>query len=69
MVKAYNLTKRLKKIVQTVGPMLVAIDQHKERARYHKEQLNENLLVMYESSRHVSHQLWRESDSSDVETE
>lgn len=69
MVKAHNLTKRLKKIVQTVGPLLVTIDKYKARARYHKEQLNENLLVMYESSRQVSHQLWRESDSSDAETE
>ena len=49
--------------------MLVTIDEYKEKARYHKEQLNENLLIMYESSRQVSHQLWRESDSSDVETE
>ena len=67
MVKAHNLTKRLKKIVKHVGPTLVTIDRFRKKARYHKERMNQNLLVMYESSRNVSHQLWRESDSSETE--
>ena len=66
-VPVYNLTKRLKKIVEKNGHQLRAIDEMKKEAMFHRAEMNKRLLGMFEASVQISDKLWYQSEGSDDE--